>query len=133
MDIIIGKKNFDINEIQSFSAADPDLIFINLKDGTGRCALLDEKDQPASTYIKEMMQSFSMLTSQKIPVEKSACPVYSIKISDLEEIRYWYDDSGKLHIAVWSNGSCIVVDTEDIADTFRSVVKYILKLKENKI
>ena len=109
MDIIIGKKSFDINEIQSFSAADPDLIFINLKDGTGRCALLDEKDQ----------------------LEKSKYPVYSIKLSSLEEIRYWYDELGKLHVAVWNNGICIVTDTEDIADTFRNVVKYILSLKEN--
>ena len=29
------------------------------------------------------------------------------------------------------NGICIVTDTEDIADTFRNVVKYILSLKEN--
>lgn len=131
MDIIIGKRSFDINEIQSFSAADPDLIFINLKDGTGRCSLLDEKDQPASAYLKEMMKSFSMLTNQKTSIEKSKYPIYSIKLSSLEEIRYWYDELGKLHVAVWDNGICIVTDTEDIADTFRNVVKYILSLKEN--
>ena len=131
MDIIIGKKSFDINEIQSFSAADPDLIFINLKDGTGRCSLLDEKDQPASAYLKEMMKSFSMLTNQKTFIEKSKYPIYSIKLSSLEEIRYWYDELGKLHVAVWNNGICIVTDTEDIADTFKNVVKYILSLKEN--
>ena len=131
MNIIIGKRSFDINEIQSFSAADPDLIFINLKDGTGRCKKKKKKDQPASTYLKEMMQSFSMLTNQKTSVEKSKYPVYSIKLSSLEEIRYWYDELGKLHVAVWNNGICIVTDTEDIADTFRNVVKYILSLKEN--
>ena len=86
MDIIIGKRSFDINEIQSFSAADPDLIFINLKDGTGRCSLLDEKDQPASAYLKEMMKSFSMLTNQKTSIEKSKYPVYSIKLSSLESL-----------------------------------------------
>lgn len=131
MDIIIGKRNFDINEIQFFRAIDPDLIFIHLKDGTRRCALLDEKDQPASIYLKEMMQNLSMLTNQKTSVEKSKYPIYSIKLSSLEEIRYWYDELGKLHVAVWNNGICIVTDTEDITDTFRNVVKYILSLKEN--
>lgn len=131
MDIIIGKKSFNINEIQSFRAADPDLIFIHLKDGTRTCALLDKKDQPASVYLKKMMQSLSTLTNQKTQVEKSKYPIYSIKLSSLEEIRYWYDELGKLHVAVWNNGICIVTDTEDIADTFRNVVKYILSLKEN--
>lgn len=77
------------------------------------------------------MKNFSMLTNQKTSIEKSKYPVYSIKLSSLEEIRYWYDELGKLHVAVWNNGICIVTDTEDIADTFRNVVKYILSLKEN--
>lgn len=130
MNIIIGKRSFDINEIQSLSAADPDLIFVILKDGTGRCALLDEKDQPASAYLKEIMKNLSTLVSQKTSIEKSKYPIYSIKLSSLEEIRYWYDELGQLHVAVWNNGICIVSDAEDIADTFRNVVKYILNLKE---
>lgn len=129
MNIFIGNKNFNINDIKSINFSDPDLLFVSLKNGNGHCVILEEKNRPASKYLKKLTQSFSMLTNNIISNKKSS-PIYTIVLSSLEEIRYWYDDVGKIHIAVWNNGDCIISDTDEIAGTFKNIVKYILHLKE---
>ena len=131
MNIFVGNKNFNINDIKSINYSNPNLLFINLKDGNGHCIILKKENCPASEYVKKIIKSFSMLTNKKLTSENNpSSTIYRVTLSPLEEIRYWYDDLGKMHIAVWNNGDCIVSDTEKTADTFKNIVKYILNLKE---
>lgn len=56
-------------------------------------------------------------------------PIHSIVLSNKGEIRYWYDDNGNIHTAVWSNDTCILADNEDkpINDIIKILVKDVAK------
>ena len=129
MDILISNKKFNIDEIKSISASDPNILFVNLKNGAGYCILLEDKYCPASQYLEETMKSLSILANKKIKNNKEPS-IYYINLSPLEEIRYWYDEFGEIHVAVWSNGCCIVSDISENANIFKKIVKYILRLEK---
>ena len=56
-------------------------------------------------------------------------PIHSIVLSNKGEIRYWFDDNGNIHTAVWSDDTCILADNEDkpINDIIKILVKDVAK------
>lgn len=61
--------------------------------------------------------------------KKVRYPIHSIVLSNKGEIRYWFDDNGDIHTAVWSNDTCILADNEDkpINDIIKILVKDVAK------
>lgn len=56
-------------------------------------------------------------------------PIHSIVLSNKGEIRYWFDDNGNIHTAVWNDDTCILADNEDkpINDIIKILVKDVAK------
>ena len=61
--------------------------------------------------------------------KKVRYPIHSIVLSNKGEIRYWFDDNGNIHTAVWSDDTCILADNEDkpINDIIKILVKDVAK------
>lgn len=61
--------------------------------------------------------------------KKVRYPIHSIVLSNKGEIRYWFDDNGNIHTAVWKDDACILADNEDrpINDIIKILVKDVAK------